>query len=172
MKYLFLSTLCFILSATLAFAVDDGFLWTGDNQTNNCYNYALGVPTGTFLVPGEASGLAAEAMTCEDDFGKLGLVNAAINDGLRLVTSTDQCKVSEQVVALFNMPEMDFHWYRLEKGGVWTHKMGKRAPTDLDRSGRVITDLMSADHGQYRYFCGYFCVAESKLKVRSSLSNN
>ncbi len=148
------------------FAADYGFLWTGDAETNNCYNYALDVPTGSFLIPGEASGRAAEVMTCEDDFNELGLVNAAINDGLRLVESVSQCKKNEQVVALFNMPEMDFHWYRLEKAGIWTHKMGKRAPSDLDRSGKVITDLMNADHGQYKYFCGYFCVDYSKLKVK------
>ncbi len=141
--------------------------WSGDNQTNNCYNYALGIPTGTFLIPGEASGRAAEVMTCEDDFGNLGLVNASIQDGLRLVDSAEQCRGNEQVVALFNMPEMDFHWYRLESNGIWTHKTGKRAPTHLDRSGKVITDLMSADHGQYQYFCGYFCVDYSKLKVKA-----
>lgn len=150
-----------------AFAAHFESLWSGDNQTNNCYNYALGLPTGTFLIPGEASGRAAEVMTCEDDFGDLGLVNAAIQDGLRLVDSVEQCKENEQVVALFNMPEMDFHWYRLENDGIWTHKMGKKTPTDLDRSGKVITDLMSADHGQYRYFCGYFCVDYSRLKVKA-----
>lgn len=166
MKTLISISFLFVLSLCSSYAADYGFLWTGDAQTNNCYNYALGVPTNTFLVPGEASGRAAEVMTCEDDFGELGLVNAAINDGLRLVDSADKCLPNEQVTALFNMPEMDFHWYRLEKDGIWTHKMGKRSPTDLDRSGKVITDLMSADHGQYRYFCGYFCVDYSKLKVK------
>lgn len=168
MKKLSLALLISFFTLSCAFASEFDFLWTGDVQTNNCYNYALGVPTGTTLVPGAASGRAAEVMTCENDFGRLGLVQASLNDGLRLVDSIDQCQAGEQVVALFNMPEMDFHWYRLEETGFWTHKMGRKAPTDLDRSGKVITDVMTADRGQYRYFCGYFCVDYSKLKVKSS----
>lgn len=167
MKKTFLKILILSTLAASSFASDISFLWERDPLGNNCYNYAIGVPTGKFLQPGQASGRAVEVLTCENDFNKLGLVQAAENDGLRLVQSTDECKDDEQIVALFNVPEFDFHWLRLEDNGVWTHKMGNNLPINTDKKGNIITDLFKADLGQYRYFCGFFCVDYTQLKIKS-----
>ena len=154
-----------VLVSSASFAEAVSFLWERDPLGNNCYNYAIGVPTGTFLQPGAASGRPVEVLTCENDFNKIGLIQAAENDGLRFVPSIDECKNDEQIVALFNVPGFDYHWFRLEDDGVWTHKMGNNLAINTDRAGKVITDLRKADLGQYKYFCGYFCIDYTQLKV-------
>lgn len=43
----------------------------------------------------------------------------------------------------------DFHFYRLDDGGLWSHKPGQTGATRLDDSGANITDPRSADTGAY-----------------------
>lgn len=163
--------LSLILLSSVALAENVSFLWERDPLGNNCYNYAIGVPTGKFQQPGQASGRAVEVLTCENDGDKLGLIQASENDGLRFATSPDECKDDEQIVALFNVPNFDFHWFRLEDNGIWTHKMGNNLPIDTDVRGNVITDLLKADLAQYKVFCGYFCIDYTQLKVQSQYDN-
>lgn len=56
----------------------------------------------------------------------------------------------------------DYHYYRQEKDGTWTHKPGYSQPTNLDAKGKPITDPETAnrtyDSEDYSSFCGYLCV--------------
>lgn len=47
----------------------------------------------------------------------------------------------------------DFHWYRLDNNGRWSHKPGQTGATDLDNSDRPITDPRTADTGVYKFIC-------------------
>ena len=47
----------------------------------------------------------------------------------------------------------DYHWYRLDNNGTWSHKPGQTGATDLDDANRPITDPRTADTGVYKFVC-------------------
>jgi DNA-binding LacI/PurR family transcriptional regulator len=55
----------------------------------------------------------------------------------------------------------DYHFYRQDKGGSWSHKPGKTEVTNRDASRNSITDPRRADRKyeglEYTEFCGCFC---------------
>ena len=82
---------------------------------------------------------------------------AAIRDGLTDLGDNpegDGCCV----VALFIDEGTDFHWYRKDSDGNWSHKPGSTAATNLDNSGDEISDPRDADTGDYTFVCFmYYC---------------
>jgi len=57
----------------------------------------------------------------------------------------------------------DYHWYRQNRDGTWSHKLADRPVTDLDASGNIIWDPATAnryhqDISDYSIFIGYFNV--------------
>ena len=46
---------------------------------------------------------------------------------------------------------VDFHWYRLDNNGQWSHKPGETSVTDTDNIGNVITDPRVAPMGFYQF---------------------
>lgn len=54
----------------------------------------------------------------------------------------------------------DYHWYRQDKGGNWSHKQGRTPVTNLDSDKKAITDPRVAKRKydyDYKQFCGCFC---------------
>ncbi len=139
---------------------------------NNCYNYGCDIRTDTFAQPGYAHGASYSALTCSD------VGNAAIADGL--VSQPEKtCKGCTHLVALVVASggdpgeQTDYHWYRLDDNGRWSHKPGGHPATDLDASDKPITNPETADRYyyyqadyilDYNTFCGYYCV-DKKLVV-------
>ena len=58
-------------------------------------------------------------------------------------------------VALVIWPNVDYHWYRQDNVGCWSHKPGKTAARNTDNSGNRITDPRTCNRGGYTQFCGY-----------------
>lgn len=83
------------------------------------------------------------------------VLNAAIADGLVVVECDKGCGCSDcrHQVALVIWPGVDYHWYRLDKDGKWSHKPGRTPATNLDNSGNLINDPRTADRGNYTEFC-------------------
>ncbi|MET0325091.1 MAG: hypothetical protein ABW219_07715 [Ilumatobacteraceae bacterium] len=142
----------------------------GVQLTNNCYNFGTDVLNGTFGRPGFASGVTDEAnppLNCP-------LATAgAIGDGL-ISTGAEPSLADVEfghVTALVIAPGRDFHWYRRGRDGMWSHKPGGTAATNLDTSGRVITDPRTADRRainlrfEYTDFCGFFCVPRGDVTI-------
>ena len=46
-------------------------------------------------------------------------------------------------------PILDFHWYRLDNNGRWSHKPGPARVTNLDDNNAPITDPRTAAMGAY-----------------------
>lgn len=126
---------------------------------NNCYNYGNNKNTGTYAQPGRASGATSASMSCAD------VQVAAINDGLIALPATGACPDTQDKVALVVDPGTDYHWYRLDSNGMWTHKPGGGAATNLDNSGNPISNPETADRCSgwpcYTDFCGYLCSCSS-----------
>lgn len=159
-----------MIAGTSAFAMNPvtgfGSEWF-ENPKNNCYNFATQVMTEDFAEPGQGSGKRYEVAECDDRWGKLGVVHASRNDGLKLVARDVPCAPGEGRVALVT-GFFDYHWYRWsESQGVWWSKQRDLDPTPLDFSRRPITDVETADRAVYRDFCGYFCVDRARLTIAS-----
>ena len=52
----------------------------------------------------------------------------------------------------------DYHWYRQNSDGSWSHKPSDRPVTNLDNSGRVIYDPRTADRGDYTKVVGFYAI--------------
>ena len=46
---------------------------------------------------------------------------------------------------------VDFHWYRLDQGGLWSHKPGQTRVTQGDKVGNNIVDPRTAANGNYQF---------------------
>lgn len=143
---------------------------------NNCYNYANNKPTDTFALPGLAHFLAGGGI--EDDYNlpitAAAVQAAAVNDGLQIVNVPPPPQgpfvknrlprlpkgSPRHLVALVVDPDRpgyfgDFHWYRLDSDGKWSHKPGETRVTQYDNAGHYITDPRdpSVNMGRYRFVC-------------------
>ena len=127
---------------------------------NNSYNYATNHRTDTNAEPGRSSG-----ESCSDP--TTGCMNAATiatyatNDGLIPTTLSGGCLGARTMIALAVSPGNDDHWYRRDLDGNWTHKMPGMPATNLDNSGQRITNVETADRGNFTDFGGYFCACSS-----------
>ena len=127
--------------------------WNGNDRqgSNNCYNYANNRDTGTYAQPGKAAGAQWSAISCA------AVREAAIADGLEPISGYPSTVLGFKTgVALVVAPGYDYHWYRLDEDGRWTHKVGGNVATPYDNSGNVITDPRTANRGVYTEFCGFF----------------
>ena len=70
-------------------------------------------------------------------------------------------------MALVIAPGFDYHWYRQNSDGTWSHKQGHTNVTNVDASGDVIYNPQTCDrnyksaHGplyNYTIFAGYYIV--------------
>lgn len=119
---------------------------------NNCYAYATnGIG---HLQPG---GAVKDNEICST------LIQNIKIDGHRQIECSAKCATSEYKIMSFTAPYVDFHFYRQEKSGLWSHKFPRTEPTLLDASGKNINDPVLANR-YYNHFynysnlCGCFCV--------------
>jgi hypothetical protein len=118
---------------------------------NNCYNYANNHATNTFAQPGRATGHQATVMACNK------VTPAAQSDGLKVVPNfaAPLSKGQGWYVALVVWPNSDYHWYRQDNVGCWSHKPGSTAVRNVDNAGHAITDPQTCNRGPYTNFCTY-----------------
>jgi hypothetical protein len=124
---------------------------------NNCYNYANNNATNTFAQPGRATGHQATTMACSN------VTPAAQSDGLRTEPNFSGPLSAGQgwYVALVVWPNNDYHWYRQDNVGCWSHKPGSTAVRNVDNSGNAITDPQTCNRGPYTNFCTYMVTNRS-----------
>jgi hypothetical protein len=127
---------------------------------NNCYNYASNYRTDSFAQPGLAAGAQYTALTCAEV--RRGAIADCLVDG----PDEPVCPAQGHLVALVVAPGYDFHWYRKDKRGWWSHKPGGTAATDRDNAGHLIRDPRAADRGPYTDFCGFMIVQHGHIKIR------
>jgi hypothetical protein len=155
-------------------------IWNDSNvvRCNNCYNYGCDIQTNNFAQPGYAHNVS-HSLTCPT------VTYAAEADGL-VVNKEKRCRDCSHLVALVIAPDNDgdgrnedYHWYRLDNTGRWSHKMGGWPVTDRDNSGNLITNPETADRRvfigddfirDYSMFCGYFCVDKDHVVISGWMS--
>jgi hypothetical protein len=94
---------------------------------------------------------------------------------VRLTTFIDKCPKGFRKIAVVVDPNEDYHFYRQDADGYWSHKPGATPVTRLDTTGRPIYDPMLATRDNkssnlnYERFCGYLLVPVTK-NIRLSRS--
>ena len=62
----------------------------------------------------------------------------------------------------------DYHFYREDRNGKWSHKDGATPATNKDAKGKLIKDPKIASRKyqkcDYTKYCGYFCIPKSSRK--------
>lgn len=118
---------------------------------NNCYNYANDHITNTFAQPGRAHGKMYTALSCPS------VEPAAQADGLKPAPNFSHPLPPRHgwYVALVIWPGVDYHWYRQDNVGCWSHKPGSTPARNTDNSGHHITDPKTCNRGNYTVFCSY-----------------
>ena len=159
----------------------DPSAWAGiPSENNNCYAYALNnqvrEPVGNSIwfkqQPGEyynnhrgscapipqgyQSPPSVIVNSVQQDFNKYNSVN-----GTSLLFTPigryETCPVGTYKVALV-VSNSDYHWYRQDADGLWSHKRGTTPVKRTDESGELIIDPMIADRDDYSTFVGFFAV--------------
>lgn len=125
--------------------------WNNDpvvRMNNNCYNYANDQVTNSFAQPGRGSGQIYGSIDCAE------VGAAAQRDGL-VSAPNFNADTPGWYVALVIWPGVDYHWYRQDRNGCWSHKPGSTEARNYDNSGHPIADPRACDRGPYTEFCTY-----------------
>lgn len=115
---------------------------------NNCYNYENDIITNTFAQPGRANNYRIQTMDGPSvQFG-------AELDGLIRIEAPTSCvpEPNGNLVALVIWPGNDYHFFRLDENGLFSHKPGRTDARNIDNSGQLISDPRTADRGPYTVF--------------------
>lgn len=144
--------------------------WHTCAQNANCYAYALNRSDYYWAVPG--MGFAhTEAQHFFDSFNEqfkgvslpdfqAQLKAGAVRDGLKPVEEPKN-QEGYYLAALFfsdNPDDLDFHLYRKDSDGTWSHKDGWHEPGKVDANGNPINDPRNAANPEYPVFGGFFLV--------------
>ena len=97
----------------------------------------------------------------ENDFEQFGINN---NKTMMFtpIGQYDVCPEGTYKVALVLYSNQDYHWYRQNPNGLWSHKFPGDQISDVDPSGNLIIDPQISNQkfiqGDYDIFVGYFAV--------------
>lgn len=127
---------------------------------NNCYNYSANMITHSMAVPGKKSGAG-----CASPFGLNNVTSGATADGLLPASGFSSPASQGFYAALALWPGTDFHWWRQDTVGCWSHKPGSAAVSNLDNAGIRIADPGTSSRGPYIQFCGYFEVRPGLVQI-------
>ncbi len=172
----------------------DAVAWAGiPSDNNNCYAYAINnqveEPTGNTIwfkqQPGEyynkhngndsdipesfQKPASVIVSSVQSDFSKYNEVNQT-SCTFASIGRYEICPVGTYKVALV-VSNDDYHWYRQDSDGFWSHKRGTSSVKRTDESGDLIIDPMLADRDNYTTFVGYFSVKPWNNMYHSSKSN-
>jgi hypothetical protein len=162
--------------------------WNGTKEireTHNCFAYAMNINDPKQIVdckknkncnvpfhqPGSASGHDGFSSEREKSCSEMIARILGDNPGIRMSTFTDQCPQETSKIAIVVDPKEDYHFFRQDTNGWWSHKPGGTPVTNKDSSGRPIYDpkvanrnyMMNGGHLNYDMFCSYLCVPRTRI---------
>lgn len=144
-------------------------------HSTNCYAFAVndyqGHDAGKKPSPGRASGFIVPGVRDEDG---AEIAYYAELDGLKPASTETEHLEGHYRVALVISPNDDYHWYRENADGTWSHKRGHEPVTNKDAANQIITDPQKAarDYSSqggdnYSHFYGFFHVPEGGIELNT-----
>ena len=153
-------------------------------ETHNCFAYAMNIHDPKqvracqlnknckvpFHQPGSASGhpgfRTRRLKTCPDMVARL----LGDNPSMKMTTFTGKCPPHTSKIALVVDPDEDYHFFRQDSNGMWSHKPGGTPVTNMDANEKLIYDpaIASRDYTvsgsklNYDTFCAYMCVPRDR----------
>ena len=155
-------------------------------DSHNCFAYAVDyvdIPDKSkcnkkgcdvpFHQPGRKSGYPkwskVNGKRCPDLIGRLkGDIPSMYRTNF-----TKRCKRGFNKIALVVDPKSDYHFYRQDSDGMWSHKPGGTKVTRLDASKQPIYNPELADRDytkdsglNYKEFCSFVCVPKRTQRLK------
>ncbi len=161
--------------------------------THNCYAYALNLIDKTYAEickkylkitnkkdcpclrpqPGQCSGFIDEYKPHPFNCKKIEIRMKKDNPLIKKLKKNEECPNNFYKIALFCASNgSDYHFYRQDNNGLWSHKDGCKLATNKDAKGRIIKNPELAETGHLDLLCGYYAVPNlSKYKKCQILQN-
>ena len=156
-------------------------------KTHNCWAYGMNVLDPQQLLqcdsgkqkgcnmlyhqPGGTKGLAGALQEARGRSCKVvqRLIKADVPD-IRRTTFKKRCPRDSSKIAMVVHPGDDYHFYRQDADGWWSHKDGSNKVKRYDAEGQPIWDPRTAARDyrpggsflNYTDFCGFYCVPRRK----------
>lgn len=159
-------------------------LWSSAESFTNCYAYSLNVKINPYpqnmqhvywaLQPGTSDSFSNPYDTnyLTKSFLETMVEYDSVNYdfGFERIGENDRCHFGWYKVALVIAPKKDYHWYRQNSDGTWSHKPGAKNVRKVDYSGEIIynprtCDRRSSSGCNYSLFCGYYQVNIASINV-------
>lgn len=162
-------------------------------EKHNCYNYSLNLTFNQHskLQPGEIgfSNGHVKGKVLEDFYSLFRksdkdkefcetLLDLSKRDGLIWLDDKLETRPGYRLIALAMARQpggvagsRDFHWYRQDRDGTWSHKPGDNYARPLEVKSEFEDNMADivypheerADRGKYKNFMGYFLVPENSV---------
>ena len=170
-------------------------IWNKDiniKRTHNCYAYALNLIykeqakiCKKYLKitnkkdcpslrpqPGQFSGFIDEYKPHPFSCKKIERRMKKDNPLIKKLKKNEECPNNFYKIALVCASDgSDYHFYRQDNNGLWSHKDGWKLATNKDAKGRIIKNPELAERGHLDLFCGYYAVPNlSKYKNMSNIT--
>jgi len=141
------------------------FDWRHLPKTKKCTKNSCPIP---FPQPGRASGYPkwskVKGKRCPDLMARL------LGDvpDLKITSFEKKCPSKTSKIALVVDEDEDYHFYRQDSNGYWSHKPGATEVTHLDATNRPIYNPELASRHyldsnlNYDQFCSYLCVPKGR----------
>jgi len=152
------------------------YLWNNPiyQEKNNCYSYAIqnrDSSRKTKLYPGEYSNLPRvkqqmDTYTCDVFENRLFLDLP----GMFVTDYESKCPCDYYKIAMVldnDKNNKDFHFYREDSNGLWSHKPGSNKVVRTDAKGNIIKNPFTADRNyaknndngyNYNDTCNFYCI--------------
>lgn len=148
--------------------------WNDDANVyrSNCYGYALNLIAtntsdpyaGWLFQPGYKAGKEYTELTEDAIIDAVEADMEVFGRTIRSSSYSEKPGENEYKIALVIAPDDDdYHWYRQDSSGYWSHKPGLTDITNKDASGNLITDPKTCDrnysYADYSTWCGYYIIS-------------
>jgi hypothetical protein len=160
-------------------------IWNDDNDiqySHNCYSYFLNdinqnlkclCKNGKCKYINPQPGHYSRNIEVNLDNTTCDIIeNRLLDDNINIhVADFDQkCAPNYYKGALTVDPNYQYHFYRQDSNGFWSHKDGGLPVTNLDASNKIISDPKLADKNypdkkkpvNYSDFCNYYCIPSNQ----------
>lgn len=145
-------------------------------ENHNCYAYVLNAISSKRVGKPQPGYYGRYPYLGLDDYNCLTFYKRLKKDipSMYLINFNDRCRKGfyKGFIALDPKDsDQDYHFYRQDNDGMWSHKPGRSKAVRTDASDNVITNPVLADRN-YKYFnystpCFFFCLSPSLAKARS-----
>lgn len=143
--------------------------WNDDKKirkTHNCYAYVLDIRNERLKSKPQPGYLAGYTYMTDDDIRSCDKVmERVMADNPSIIPSSFEAPcpngMRKAFLAVDDGTNPDYHFYRLDKTGTWSHKPGIMRVRKDGSNGRTIVRpdkaKRSSDEHTYNQPCGYFC---------------